>query len=96
MSLMLAPFFGAANFYQPVIVLNKIGFNPYTLDEIISSRYRSGVYIGFLGMLYLDFGVIGIILIMFAFGFFAKSLWISIRRNNARIFSCSNNCISFL
>jgi len=79
----VGPFFGAANFYQLVFVLNKIGFNLYTLDDVKNGLYRPGVYIGFLGMLYLDFGVIGAFLIMYLYGFISKMLWMKIRRNNS-------------
>jgi len=69
-------YYGGYNFYKVVLLLNKFGLNLPDITSILGDMDQSGVYIGLLGSLYLDFGYIGTFIFLFLYGLFVKMSWV--------------------
>jgi len=77
------PYYGALNFYQPVLLLAKMGVEIPNIEDIRSNLDRAGVYSGLIGNIYLDYGVAGVFLSMFVLGVVARMLWMNLRARNS-------------
>lgn len=65
------PYWGSYQFYTFSILLNKIGFNILTIEEILKEIPNPGRYLTLYGGVYLDFGFYGMFVFVSIIYFFA-------------------------
>jgi oligosaccharide repeat unit polymerase len=59
-----SPYYGALTFYAPVKLLNILGFDIITIEQILLQLPNPGTYSTLFGSMYLDFGFIGSLMIL--------------------------------
>jgi oligosaccharide repeat unit polymerase len=72
-----APYLLTYQFYVQVLFLNKMGFDFFTINQILSEIVNPGVYFTLAGAFLLDFGYWGGILAVFIVSFFGSCFWVS-------------------
>ncbi|GAA0353681.1 hypothetical protein GCM10009092_17560 [Bowmanella denitrificans] len=70
-----APYFFAYQFYLQGILVNKLGLNVVSIQEILASIPNPGVYFTLAGAFYLDFGAIGSLPVIFIVAIFGAYFW---------------------